>query len=57
MGRKPTCGQLWSIAGNFSGVFEASVAMGMPWASQDGLRQAIPPAYTEWVGHQMMARL
>lgn len=57
MGRRPTCGQLWSIAGNFSGVFEASIAMEMPWANQEGLRQAIPPAYTVWVGSQMMAIL
>jgi DNA (cytosine-5)-methyltransferase 1 len=55
MGRRPNCGQLWSIAGNFSGVFEASVAMEMPWANQDGLRQAVPPRYTTWVGNAMMA--
>lgn len=55
MGRKPQSGEYWSIAGNFSGVKEASVAMGMPWANQDGLRQAIPPVYTEWIGRQLMA--
>lgn len=56
MGRKPEKGQYWSIAGNFSGVTEAGVAMEMPWANQDGLRQAIPPAYTQWIGRQLMPR-
>ena len=56
MGRKPRCGQLWSIAGNFTGVYEAGIAMGMPWANQDGLRQAIPPAYTEWIGRHLMLK-
>lgn len=54
MGRRPGCGQLWSIAGNFTGVREAGIAMGMPWANQDGIRQAIPPAYAEWVGHYLI---
>ncbi len=42
MGRKPKPGEYWSLAGNFSGVKEAGIAMRMPWANQDGLRQAIP---------------
>lgn len=33
---------------------EAREAMGMPWASWDGLREAIPPAYAEWIGAQLM---
>lgn len=35
-------------------VSEARDAMGMPWASWDGLREAIPPAYTEFIGHQLL---
>jgi len=31
--------------------------MGMPWASQYGLSQAIPPAYTEFLGGQLMRHL
>ena len=27
--------------------------MGMEWANGDGLRQAAPPAYTEWIGTQL----
>lgn len=31
--------------------------MGMPWASQHGLSQAIPPAYTEHIGRQLLAEV
>jgi DNA (cytosine-5)-methyltransferase 1 len=34
---------------------EARDAMGMPWASWNGCREAIPPAYTEWLGTQLLA--
>ena len=33
---------------------EAREAMEMPWASWNGVREAIPPAYTEWIGRQLM---
>jgi hypothetical protein len=36
---------------------EAREAMGMPWASWDGCREAIPPAYSKWIGLQLMAHL
>lgn len=32
-------------------------AMGIDWMTGDGLSQAIPPAYTEWVGRQLIAHL
>lgn len=28
--------------------------MGMPWATKDGLREAIPPAYTRYIGEQLI---
>lgn len=31
--------------------------MGMPWATRDGVSQAIPPAYTEWIGKQLLEAL
>jgi len=34
-------------------VAEAQEAMGMPWADWRGLAEAIPPAYTEWIGTQL----
>jgi DNA (cytosine-5)-methyltransferase 1 len=33
----------------------AQELMGMPWASWQGLRKAIPPAYTEFIGEQLRA--
>lgn len=34
---------------------EAAIAMGIDWMTKYGLTQAIPPAYTEWIGRQFMA--
>lgn len=50
MGRPPVDGEYMHIVGNFSGVDRARETMGMPWATRDGLREAIPPAYTKYVG-------
>jgi len=36
-------------------VEEARILMGMDWSTRDGLSQAIPPAYTEWLGRQLIA--
>lgn len=36
---------------------EARDAMQMPWASWNGCREAIPPAYTEWIGRQLIDQL
>jgi DNA (cytosine-5)-methyltransferase 1 len=54
MGRKPGPDDILQPVGNFTGVDEAREAMGMPWASRDGLREAIPPAYTEFIGQHLM---
>jgi DNA (cytosine-5)-methyltransferase 1 len=35
-------------------VAQARAAMGIDWMTQPELAQAIPPAYTEWLGHQLM---
>lgn len=55
MGRPPKPGEFMHIVGNFSGVDRGREVMGMPWASRDGLREAIPPAYTEYIGRQLLA--
>lgn len=57
MGRAPVDGEYMHIVGNFSGVEKGRAVMGMPWASRDGLREAIPPAYTEHIGRQLLAHL
>jgi DNA (cytosine-5)-methyltransferase 1 len=53
MGRALAPGEWVQAVGNFSGVQEARDAMGCQWMSRDGLRECIPPAYTEWVGTQL----
>ena len=53
MGRPPVEGEFMHIVGNFSGVSKAREIMDMPWASQTGLREAIPPAYTEYIGKRL----
>lgn len=55
VGRPYVPGEYMHIVGNFSGAGEARRIMGMPWATRDGLREAIPPAYTEYIGCQMLA--
>ena len=41
-------------SGGFTAV-EIMEAMEMPWAkTRYEVRQAIPPAYTEWIGHQLL---
>jgi DNA (cytosine-5)-methyltransferase 1 len=36
---------------------EAREAMGMDWADWHGTKEAIPPAYSEFIGQQLMAHL
>jgi DNA (cytosine-5)-methyltransferase 1 len=57
MGKRPNPGQWMSVVGNFQGVDEARRAMGCPWMSTKGLREAIPPAYTRFVGRQLLRHL
>lgn len=54
MGRPVRDGEFLHIVGNFSGVALAREIMGMPWANRDGLREAIPAAYAEYVGKHLM---
>jgi DNA (cytosine-5)-methyltransferase 1 len=54
MGRPPGPSEFIQCVGNFSGVAFGRAAMEMPWANRDGLREAIPPAYTEHIGRALM---
>jgi len=57
MGRPYVPGEYMHVVGNFSSAGEARRIMGMPWASRDGLREAIPPVYAEHIGRQMLAHV
>lgn len=54
MGRRPIDGEMMHVVGNFSGVAKAKEAMGIDWMNRDGLRESIPPAYTEYIGQQLV---
>jgi len=54
MGRKPVEGEFIQVVGHFSGVPFAREAMGIDWLGQKELAQAIPPAYTEFLGAQII---
>jgi DNA (cytosine-5)-methyltransferase 1 len=54
MGRKPVDGEMMHVVGNFSGVAKAKEAMGIDWMTRDGLRESIPPAYTQHIGASLM---
>lgn len=57
-GRKPNREtQYAAVTGHFSDVEYAKTAMGINWMGQRELAQAIPPAYTEWIGCQLMRYL
>lgn len=56
---KPCChheqGPTISVAGHFSeSLAEAQAAMGIDWGDKQSLTQAIPPAYTRWIGEQLI---
>ncbi|KTS90691.1 hypothetical protein NS183_07885 [Microbacterium testaceum] len=57
MGRRPVDGEFMHIVGNFTDPERARRIMSMPWASRDGLREAIPPVYAEHVGRQLHAHV
>lgn len=56
MGRRPKPDEFNQYIGNFSGVQDARDDMGVPWMNRDGIRECIPPAYTQWIGERFLAR-
>lgn len=57
MGRPLEHGDFYHAVGNFSNVPYVRHDMEMPWASREGLREAIPPAYTKHIGHELLCFL
>lgn len=54
MGRRPTADSPVVPVGHFSGVERARQVMGCHWMTQHELAQAIPPAYSRFIGEQLM---
>lgn len=57
MGRPPRPGEAMQVVGHFSDVPAGRKAMGIDWMTQGELAQAIPPAYTHFIGTQLLAYL
>jgi DNA (cytosine-5)-methyltransferase 1 len=57
MGRPPKDGEFMHVVGNFSGAQHGREAMGIDWMTRDELREAIPPAYCEFIGERLLAAL
>ena len=55
MGRPPKKNDPVVPVGHFSNVPRARDVMGIDWMTGAELTQAIPPAYTEYIGRQMLA--
>jgi DNA (cytosine-5)-methyltransferase 1 len=50
-------GDFYKRHGRGVGIDAKREAMEMPWVDRDELREAIPPAFTEFIGHQLLAQL
>ncbi len=55
MGRPVPPGHYGQFVGNFSGVPLARRVMDVPWMTREGIRECIPPAYSEWIGRGFFA--
>lgn len=45
------------VVGHYADHDSASDAMGITWMTRDELREAIPPAYTEFIGEQLIEHI
>jgi DNA (cytosine-5)-methyltransferase 1 len=47
-------GTIMSVAGHVAPMSEAKKAMGIDWMTRDQLVESIPPAYTKYIGRQLI---
>jgi len=57
MGRPLAEGDWYHAVGNFSNVPYVKADLGVPWMTRDGVRECIPPTYTEYLGRQLLEKL
>jgi DNA (cytosine-5)-methyltransferase 1 len=57
MGRPPAPGEFMHVVGNYSGAVAAQEAMGIDWMRRSEMAEAIPPAYTQFIGHQLIKQV
>jgi len=57
VGRRPGQNGWMTVCGHFADIEAASAAMGIDWMRRDELAQAIPPAYSEFIGLQIARAL
>ena len=54
MGRKPRPGEYVHVVGHVTDMAYCKQAMGIDWMNRAELSQAIPPAYTQYIGERLM---
>jgi DNA (cytosine-5)-methyltransferase 1 len=57
MGRGIKPGEYYHAVGNFTDVELVRRDMDVPWKDRDGVRECIPPHYTEYIGAQLIKEL